>query len=94
MRINEQLFLRKLKKAFPKGPPNCPICGDQLSWNSNILEMREFNKGAIGKGVVIPVVHATCQSCGHILVFNAIALGLIDKDSGEIIEDDESNERK
>ena len=47
------------------------------------MELRSFNNGDIvlGNGTsIMPVITLSCAKCGHTLFFNALQLGVVDKD--------------
>ena len=59
-------------------------CGESVPVNDSIFELRGYNKGNIvGGGPLIPLLVASCANCGHTIFFNAIALGLIDPQTGD-----------
>ena len=64
----------------------CSSCGTH-KWiiSDKIYELRQYApKGSISiSGNTVPVILAMCQKCGFTLTFNAIGLGVIDKDTGE-----------
>jgi len=100
MKVNKELMQKKLDEIATKYNISlslCPVCHTHsLSWNTTIFELREFNQGnlVVGRGnSLIPVVAATCKACGHVVLFNAISLGLIDPKTGAVIND-ERNEQK
>ena len=67
-----------------KGGITCPVCGEHL-WvvNKELMELRNFNNGSIvlGEGSsVMPVVTLSCAKCGLTLFFNALQLGVVEKD--------------
>jgi rubredoxin len=57
----------------------CPICGSE-DWITfeKAWECREFNRGnLVAGGPVLPLVAMMCNVCGHVLLFNAIAVRAI-----------------
>lgn len=62
----------------------CSVCGEhQWVVNKEIMELRSFNNGDIvlGNGTsIMPVITLSCAKCGHTLFFNALQLGVVDKD--------------
>jgi ribosomal protein S27AE len=71
-------------------PHFCPIChSGEMSINENIFEMREFNGGNLilgGQSAVFPVIPLSCGKCGHTIFFNAVLLGILNKE-GKNIDD-------
>ncbi len=70
---------------------NCPICDkDPTDWVllKKIWEMREFRGGVggttiFGAGQVMPVIALMCNDCGHMVLFNAIAVRAIPRRESE-----------
>jgi hypothetical protein len=55
----------------------CKFCGaNDWAVIGKVFELREFRGGAVGSPV-IPVIPVTCNQCGNLLLFNAIAAGLV-----------------
>jgi hypothetical protein len=81
MQLSEDLLktlLARLDERWPE-PRHCPACR-QTNWTliDRVFEIREFAEGSlILGGPVVPVILATCTTCGHEMVFNAIALGVV-----------------
>jgi transcription elongation factor Elf1 len=60
----------------------CPVCGHQeWSLNDHFMQLDEFgpDRPAFGKYKIFPVIVLTCQHCGHVLLFGALALGVIER---------------
>ncbi len=64
----------------------CASCGqNKWSLNDTVFELREYNKGAIRTGgTMVPLMVASCAGCGYTIFFNAIALGIIDAQTGDL----------
>jgi hypothetical protein len=65
------------------GPKKCPICQDQ-KWVllDNVWELRKYQDGTlVVGGPVLPVVVMMCNVCGHSILFNAIAIGALEKEN-------------
>ena len=63
-----------------KGEPLCPVCQNN-NWTigKTIAELRPFLKGKLRMGgILYPAVVFTCNVCGNTLLFNAIALGIVE----------------
>lgn len=98
MRLTEEqikIVIEKLSKTAPNGII-CPVCGNKR-WNVNntISEVREFQNGSIilgGNSSLIPIINITCQNCAHTLFFNALQMGLINRE-GETINDDKDGRK-
>jgi hypothetical protein len=61
----------------------CPSCGSAgFGIDVTVYEAREFQGGglAIGAGNMLPLIAATCNSCGMVVTFNAVVLGLLNQD--------------
>jgi hypothetical protein len=71
-----------------KGKRECPICISRTTWAiSTLVEVREFNEGNHCPGAAItPLVKVECNNCGYTVLFNAIALGVVDRDTGKVKE--------
>lgn len=87
MKLNEKqkkIAGEKLSVFFSKP---CEVCsGKEWVLNDTIFELREFEKGKLIIGVessIFPVLAVTCKSCGRTYFFNAILLGLIEKEDGK-----------
>ena len=48
------------------------------------MVMHEYRGGAAdaGAGAVVPPVAVTCNACGHMVFFNAIAMGIVSRSTG------------
>jgi hypothetical protein len=72
----------KLKPFFNRP---CSCSGQNWILNDKIFELREFNEGNLvigGKNSsIFPVISVSCSKCGNTHFFNAILLGLIQKDN-------------
>jgi len=76
-RLNEVWTVKKL----------CPMCASSKFNFSNIVEVRDYNEGNHCPGAAItPMVEVACNVCGYVILFNAIALGVVDRDSGKVKE--------
>lgn len=58
----------------------CAVCQTDAFTVSNIVNLNV----SLGEGVMLgrsytPALMATCQNCGHIVQFSAVALGLMDR---------------
>jgi hypothetical protein len=81
----KQKVLAHLKKYLGR----CPVCGrDQFAVTDNLMSLPEYGLGVIGLGgtVILPVVTLTCTTCGNILSFNAVKLGIIEPGTGKLLE--------
>ncbi|GAA0189858.1 hypothetical protein GCM10008944_01760 [Cytobacillus oceanisediminis] len=61
------------------GSRQCPICTQSTWETSPVVESRGFTGPdmVIGPGPVVPYFYATCQNCGYMHTFNAIAAGVV-----------------
>lgn len=79
--------IEKLLKSLEENweePRNCQICNEN-NWDvsSRVFELREHKKGLLvigGDSKVVPLISVTCNKCGNALLFNAIKLGLVNKE--------------
>jgi len=58
-----------VNKSYLSGGTSTEVIG-------KVFELREFRGGAVGSPV-IPVIPVTCNQCGNLLLFNAIAAKLV-----------------
>ena len=66
----------------------CPVCASGKLSISNIVEVRDYNEGNHCPGAAItPMVEVVCDICGYVMLFNAIALGVVDSQTGQVKED-------
>jgi hypothetical protein len=63
----------------------CPI-RDAFDWNASerLMAMHEYRGGpADGRAeAVVPLVAVTCNACGHMVIFNALAMGIVLRSTG------------
>lgn len=85
----KRTLLEKMGRLWG-GAKTCPICRtEQWAVSGEVFELREFNKGGMVIGsnqAITPLIAAQCGTCGYTALFNAIALGLVDPKTGEIID--------
>ena len=84
-----------LKEMAPNGFI-CPICGDR-HWiiNNVVVETREFNQGNLfpsGQTSLIPLVSLNCVRCSNTMFINALALGLINQNPDNQVNNQEGDE--
>lgn len=82
-----KLIIERLTSVW-KGKRDCPICTAPVVWRiGNLVEVREYNEGNHCPGAAItPLLQVQCDKCGHVVLFNAIALGVVDPDTGKVKE--------
>lgn len=77
-----QKALQTIKGYIPNGL-TCPVCG-QTHWGLSdlVVEVKEYQKeeNLIGNKYVTPLISLTCNNCSNTLFFNAIKLGIIEKE--------------
>jgi hypothetical protein len=85
---SQQKFITDRVNAVWHGKRECPICISRTTWSiSTPVEVREFNEGNHCPGAGIsPLIQVECQNCGYTVLFNAIALGVVDRDTGKVKE--------
>jgi hypothetical protein len=65
----------------------CPVCASGKLSLTNIVEVRDYNEGNHCPGAgITPMVEVVCDICGYVMLFNAIAIGVVDRDSGKVKE--------
>lgn len=90
MKLNEsqrKLIIEKVRSAW-NGKRECPICINSTVWAiGDIVEVRDYNEGIHCPGAAItPLVQVQCEKCGHVVLFNAIALGVVDHHTAKVKE--------
>ena len=90
MNINDSqrnLIANKVMKVW-NGKRECQICISPTVWTiGGIVEVRDYNEGNHCPGAAItPLVQVQCEKCGHVVLFNAIALGIVDRNTAKIKE--------
>lgn len=90
MNLNESqnsLIIRRINEVWTGNRP-CPICSKSTRWDiSGIHQVQQYNEGNHCPGAAItPLVQINCQNCGHVVMFNAIALGVVDRHTAKVKE--------
>jgi hypothetical protein len=85
---SQRKFITNRISTVWNGNRQCPICISRTTWSiSTPVEVREFNEGNHCPGAGIsPLIQVECQNCGYTVLFNAIALGVVDRDTGKVKE--------
>jgi hypothetical protein len=69
----------------------CLFCGHKQLNIANVIDTTEYNDGvpaALIQGAShIPFIEVICAQCGFAHLFNAIALGVVDRASGKLREE-------
>ena len=83
-------FIQHLWHIAPNGI-KCPVCGN-VKWgiNEQIFEIIEFTGSTMSLGAgtnIVPLVVITCDNCQHTLTFNALKLGLLDREGNPTSND-------
>jgi hypothetical protein len=86
---SQRKFIKDRVTNVWKGKRECPICISRTTWAiSPLVEVREFNEGNHCPGAgITALTQVECQNCGYTVLFNAIALGVVDRDTGKVKED-------
>ena len=70
----------------------CLFCGHKQLNVGNVIDTTEYNDGipaALIQGAShIPLIEVVCERCGFSHLFNAIKLGVIDRRTGKLKEDE------
>ena len=70
----------------------CLFCDSQELEIGAVIDTTEYNDGisaALIQGAShIPFIQMMCSKCGYVHLFNAIALGVVDRSTGELKETD------
>lgn len=81
-RLARRVFTEKWKTR------ECPICISYNCWNiEGITEVREFTEGNQRPSAPItPLVQVMCKNCSYTIFFNAVALGVVDRETCKLKE--------
>ncbi len=80
MEVDREKVVAWLKEKW-KVPTVCPVCGHN-NWNilAQAWEAREYHGGPMmARTKLLPFVSVMCNFCGHTLLFNAIALDVVER---------------
>lgn len=70
----------------------CLFCGHHKLEIGNVIDTTEYNDGipaALIQGAShIPLIEVLCERCRFVHLFNAIALGVVDKATGNLRENE------
>ena len=68
----------------------CLFCDSQQLEIGTVIDTTEYNDGisaALIQGAShIPFIQVMCSKCGYVHLFNAIALGVVDPETGKVKE--------
>jgi hypothetical protein len=83
---SQRNFIKDRVSTVWKGKRECPICIIRTVWAiSTLVEVREFNEGNHCPGAgITPLIQVECKNCGYTVLFNAIALDVVDRDTGKV----------
>lgn len=77
----QRLLLGRMLKEKVGDFPACAACGNKTGWSiGGHLVCLPF---ADGSAAGPPLVSFTCSKCGHLLMFNAQVLGVLDAPTDE-----------
>lgn len=77
----DQLFEAQIR-LHVKG---CPACGTQHLTHGSISVLLPYKDGnAVIGGQMTPVVASTCMTCGYVLCFSAVRLGLLTQEGKDV----------
>ena len=81
-----QVVIDKLSKVWTV-KRLCPVCASGKLSLTDMVEVRDYNEGNHCPGAAItPMVEVVCDICGYVMLFNAIALGVVDSQTGQVKE--------
>jgi hypothetical protein len=96
MKISEQAMARLLTRMDEKWTKGeCECCGVE-DWKvlDRVFQLGEYrSKPPLSGGVIrapgrpLPVIVTQCKNCGNIRTSSAIALGVVDQQTGRLIDD-------
>ena len=75
--VDQVNYLRSYLQNSIRG--GCSLCGN-TNWEFDdvLFELRQFMGGGVStEGLIKPTVAVTCSGCGHIILLNALATGVI-----------------
>lgn len=88
MKLTPNQSNKAIKELEKFVPHVCSMCrSSDVRLNDTIFELREYNSGNLiigGPSTIFPVVALNCVKCGHTDFFNAVLLGVLDKDGKNI----------
>jgi hypothetical protein len=85
---SQRKFITNRISTVWNGKRECPICISRTTWGiSTLVEVRDYNEGNHCPGAAItPLIQVQCNNCGYTVLFNAIALGVVDPATGKVKE--------
>jgi hypothetical protein len=93
LKLTEALKERVVQRLDAAGflKQACPTCHEhRWKLSDRVEELREYSGGALALGgdqTVIPIIVAFCDNCGTIVPFNALILGVVDKTTGQLVDE-------
>lgn len=72
-------LVARLRELGAAGPPQCTFCAHR-EWEITdaLFGLPEWLSGGIALDrKIMPIVTLTCGNCGHVLLFNAVRLGVL-----------------
>lgn len=77
----QRLLLGRMLKEKVGEFPACTACRNATGWSigGHLVRLPHADGGAAGP----PLVSFTCSKCGHVLLFNAQVLGILDAPTEE-----------
>ena len=80
MKIDSEKVKGILCEKWPDGGLACPLCRkDQFSFSDTIFSLAEYDPAAMGR-IDIPVIPVVCDSCGNVILFSAVKMGIVKGD--------------
>lgn len=81
----QQFMLTRLNAVWPQ-PRHCPACRREEWVVGSVCEVKDFQPGgSAARTSVTPLIQVSCAICGATLLFNAIAVGLVDATTGDYV---------
>lgn len=79
--VKQQKAMQWLQSKWPLGSLTCESCGNkQWQMADFFIVSPRFEGGISIGGQIAPQVMLTCSNCANTKHFNAVAMGLIDKE--------------
>ena len=81
-----QAVMKQLDKKAKGFPKKCPMC-EINDWKVKVSDIKDFYEERLvpdAEAAFAPMLAITCGYCGYTIWFNALVLGVVDRDSRKI----------